>query len=126
VLASDPVLVGIRPVPRNPRRTVSSNTTVDGVTLRTGRLQVDVRPAVTADQRVSVLLSGTGAGSAQGFTLPVAAGNGVVAPATSVTTVAAPFERVPAGRYVVRIEVDGAQSVPGTTGGVFATPSVTI
>ena len=90
------------------------------MTLRSGTLTVDVRPEVTAEQHVTILLSGTGAGG-PGFTLVVPPGNGVVPSAATVGTVAAPFTRVPAGRYLVRVEVDGAESLPGMTGGVFAT-----
>jgi uncharacterized protein DUF4255 len=126
VLSSDPVMVSLRPVASNPsKQPGSTSTTVNGVTLRTGTLTVDVRPDVTAAQRVTILLSGTGEGR-PGFTLAVPPGNGVVPPATSVGTVEAPFTRVPVGRYVVRVEVDRAQSVAGMTGGVFATPGVTI
>lgn len=125
VLTSDPVMVGLRPIASNPGKQGVTSTTVDGVTLRSGTLTVDIRPEVSAEQRVTLVLSGTGAGR-PGFTLVVPPGNGVVPPAASGGTVAAPFTRVPAGRYVVRVEVDGAESLPGMTGGVFATPGVTI
>jgi hypothetical protein len=125
VVSSPQVPVVIRPSVSAPAATISHTDTIGGTPYRTGALEVTADPAVRVDQRVRVLLNGTAA-DRPGYTLDVPLGNGIVPPATTTTTVTVPFARVRAGDYVVRLEVDSAQSIPGMSGGVYATPAVTI
>jgi len=125
VFSSAAVPVVVRPDVSAPAATVTSSTTVEGVVHRTGTLRVTVSPEVGAGQRVSILLTGTAPGR-PGYTLVVPPGNGVSAPATTTATVTAPFRRVRAGTYVVQVEVDGAQSIPGLVGGRYGSPTVTL
>jgi hypothetical protein len=125
VASSAAVPVVVRPGVSAPAATVTSSATIDGVVHRTGELRATVSPEVGAAQRVSLLLTGT-APDRPGYTLVVPPGNGVTAPATTTATVVAPLRRVRAGTYVVQVEVDGAQSLPGVVGGRYASPTVTL
>ncbi len=74
---------------------------------RSGDITVDVGPAVQRGQRVTVLLNATPGPGAFSFPLLPSASS---APLTSVT---AHFSGLPAGPYVVRVDVDGATSPVG-------------
>lgn len=108
---------------------VSSTETVNGTTvaLRAGTLKLDLDPHVTRDQRVVLLLNQLNppAGQlARAYTFAAPAGNGVADPDPDTGTVRIPFKRVVAGTYLVRVQIDGAESLLEMPGGVFATPSV--
>lgn len=90
----------------------------------TGHIDVTVTPAVTARQRVSLLLNGVG-GRAVALAAP--GSNGVPPDGTETSTIRFPFTRVPAGDYVVRLSVDGAESpLTKDQNGRYALPGVTL
>jgi Pvc16 N-terminal domain len=110
---------------------VSSTETVDGtsVALRAGTLKLVLEPRVTREQRISLLLNEFNPPAGQpshAYAFPAPGGNGVVDPDPDTATVRIPFKRVVAGTYLVRVQVDGAESVLGLDAGGFATPRVAL
>lgn len=109
---------------------VASSRVVDGVTYRTGSLAVGLVPAVAPEQRVTLLLNEANPPAnraARGYTVTAPDRNGIVAPATEAANVEFPFVDVAAGDYLVRVAVNGADSVLGTDGaGRFASPQITV
>jgi len=108
---------------------VSSTETVNGTTvaLRAGTLKLVLDPHVTRDQRVVLLLNQLNPPAGQlahAYTFAAPVGNGVVDPDPDTGTVRIPFKRVVAGTYLVRVQVDGAESLLERPAGVFVTPSV--
>jgi hypothetical protein len=109
----------------------SSTEVVDGgtVQLRAGSLRLAFEPNVGKEQRVSLLLNQLNAAAGlrpRAYTFRAPAGNGVPDGSDDIGSVEIPFERVVAGTYLVRAQINGAESllVPDGTG-VFATPKVT-
>ena len=115
--------------------TVRSNTVVAPVrptitaAVANDVVTVAVAPPVGRDQRVVLLMNEKGPAANDpplAFSFVPPAGNGVPANATSTATVPVAID-VPAGTYVVRLEVDGVDSTLGVDGtGRYATPSVTV
>jgi hypothetical protein len=108
---------------------VSSTETVNGTTvaMRAGTLKLLLDPHVTRDQRVVLFLNqfDPPAGQrARAYTFGAPAGNGIPDPDPDTGTVRIPFKRVVAGVYLVRAQVDGAESALGMQAGKFATPRV--
>jgi hypothetical protein len=96
-----------------PTAATDTTETIDGVQVGTGTIQVLVQPAVTAAQKVSLLLNEVGSPptrAARSYALPAPARNGVPAGESETNTIAFPFRQVPVGRYVLRLSVDGAES----------------
>jgi hypothetical protein len=88
-------------------------------------------PRVSPEQRVRVLLNEKNVAPgvvprAYSFTAP--SGNGVVPPNTDTATVSIPFSDVKPGNYLVRAQIDGAESAldvdPVT--GLFSGPEVVV
>ena len=107
----------------------STNSTLNGVPVRNGTIQLSFITPVGAGQSVTLLLNeqnppGTRAAYACHFDAPP--GNGVLPPATATTTVVVPFLNVVPGAYLVRAQVDGAESVLSLTAGRYSSPNVTI
>ena len=109
----------------------SSTEVVNGVTvqLRAGTLRLAFDPNVGKEQRVSLFLNQLNAAPnvrPRAYTFRAPAGNGVPDGSDDIGAVEIPFERVVAGTYLVRAQVNGAESllVPDGTG-AFATPQVT-
>lgn len=103
---------------------VTESVMEDGDTLQSGTLELTLEPAVGVDQEVALLLNDLASG--RSYRLLAPEGNGIAAPATETAAVQVPFERVVAGTYVARVEVDGAESVLTADGsGVFDGPTVT-
>lgn len=125
LLLSNVVPVVLRPIVGTMSRTVTPEVVIDGVPYVDGTVTAALTPPVPATARVAIVLNAVGATSPGAAVLLVPPGNGVVPPATT-TTVTAPFTRLVRGDYVGRVQVDGAESVPGMTGGVYATPMVTL
>jgi hypothetical protein len=105
------------------------NSTLNGVAVRSGDVQLSFASPVGVAQSVTLLLNeqsppATRAAYAYRFDAPP--GNGVVSPATSTSTVLVSFLNVVPGAYLVRAQVDGAESVLALAGGKFASPDVTI
>jgi hypothetical protein len=103
---------------------------VSGTTFRKGTLQATFVPPVGRSQRVTLYLNEFNPPSnraANAYAFDVPAGNGITNPAvTETATVDIPFRFVLPGNYLVRIQVDGAESLLGMAAGQYATPQVTI
>jgi hypothetical protein len=83
---------------------------VDGVSLRSGNLTLNLVPEVEPSQRVTAVLNASdGSGRSYSFTAP--SGNGIAAPATSSGSVVLPITDVAAGSYFLRAQVDAGESV---------------
>jgi hypothetical protein len=110
----------------------TSTEMVDGVTiqLRAGRLRIAFNPRVGREQRVVVLLNELNAPPgttphAYSFRAPPA--NGVPDGDDDTATVEFPFSRVVAGTYLVRVQVNGAESaLARDAGGLFFEPRVVL
>lgn len=104
----------------------SAQVVEDGVTLRSGALTLTLVPPVGRGQRVLTLLNATD-GSGIGHVLRAPDGNGMALGVTSAATVALPVLRVPAGTYLLRVQVDAAESpLTLAADGTFAGPTVVI
>lgn len=103
---------------------------VDGVTYRTGTLDLTTTPAIGARQTVTLSLNELGSppGSvARQYTFNAPRDNGVVAPAQTTTAISIAYTDVAAGDYLLRLRVDGVDSPLSADGnGVFNGPQVTI
>jgi hypothetical protein len=95
-----------------------------------GHLDVTVTPAVTARQRVSLLLNEVAAPAGRpprAVALAAPGDNGVPPDDTETSTIRFPFTHVPAGDYVVRLSVDGAESpLAKDQSGRYALPGVSL
>ncbi|MGW3206855.1 DUF4255 domain-containing protein [Streptomyces sp. NPDC001135] len=92
---------------------ISATESVNGRPVASGTVDVSVQPPVTAIQRVSLLVNEIGPPTgrpAYRTALDAPPDNGVQAGSTDSTAISFPFQRVPRGRYVVRLSVDGAES----------------
>ena len=100
------------------------------VPFRAGRLRIRFEPRVARGQRVAVLLNETGAAAGaetHAYVFPAPAGNGLDANVVDTRTMDVPFSRVVAGTYLVRVRVDGAESVLDQDGdGRYAWPRVVL
>ena len=98
----------------------------DGVTLRDGTLTLTLVPQVGRGQRLALLLNATdGSGLGHAFRAPD--GNGMAPDVASAATVAVPIQRVAAGTYLLRVQVDAAESPLGLAAdGTFDSPLVVI
>jgi hypothetical protein len=126
----------LRPAIRN---VIVSNVRVSGAGLRSADLTVTVEPAIGDSQRVVLLLNQflpqtsppqpiTGDVAAYSFTIPSrVALSPPAAPPGESNTVSVPVSGVRAGTYLIRIQVDGAESPLGAdAGGSYNSPTVTI
>lgn len=77
----------------------------EGPAPRSGQITVQLAPPVGPTQRVALMLHALSADRASGFRIPVAAR------ANASDRVAGILPSVPAGEYLVRVEVDGVESV---------------
>ena len=106
---------------------VDSN--VNGIDLRAGNIKIDFAPAVGRAQKVVVVLNEFNAPAsrpARGYSFNAPPENGIVAGSqTSTTTVSVPFTKVVAGFYLVRVRVDGAESLlQSDASGLYAQPQI--
>jgi hypothetical protein len=83
----------------------TSNVQAVGTNLLSGDLDVKVKPAVTKDQRVVILLNGEGQTPAA-YSFQLAARTSE----TPIEDLRIPFTKLKTGAYLVRIRVDGAES----------------
>jgi hypothetical protein len=111
---------------------VSSTETIDGnvVQLRAGALRIAFDPRVGRDQRVTLLLNEINVppGSAtHAYTFNAPANNGLAIGIPDAGDIQIPFSRVVAGTYLVRVQVDGAESVlRQDASGLFVEPRVVL
>lgn len=97
-----------------------STETVNSVTVHSADVTVDVRPDVGKDQRVLLLLNELTATDPDAYSFPAT-------PLTADSgTVVFPVRRVRPGTYLVRIQVDGAESRLELVGNTFANPVLTL
>ena len=98
--------------------------------MRAGTLRLAFDPRVGRDQRVMLLLNefNTAPGSPpHAYTFAAPAGNGLPDGIPDTAMVDVVFAHVVAGTYLVRAQVDGAESVLAQDGsGLFATPRVAL
>ncbi|SFF76371.1 Protein of unknown function [Novosphingobium sp. CF614] len=108
----------------------SATRTVDGVDYADGTLTIDAARAIGRDQRVEVLLNERGAPASRpprGYVIAAPAANGFAAGVDEALQVAVPYAAVARGDYLVRLRVDGADSLLTVGGdGRYAAPLVTI
>ncbi len=98
----------------------------DGVTYRDGVLTLTLLPQVARTQLVSVLLNANdGSGHSHSFRVPD--GNGLPPDSAETATIDLPLTHVAAGDYLLRVQVDAAESALDQAGdGTFTGPLVTI
>lgn len=102
---------------------------VDGVNVKSGNIKIDFNPKVEKTQRVVLLLNELSPppnGPARSYSFKAAPGNGVVDPNTETASVTIAFKNVIPGDYLVRVQVDGAESSLDIVAGKYAKPTVTI
>lgn len=101
-----------------------ANTSGAGANPRSGNLTIGVIPAITASQRVLVLLNELTNTNAHAYSFPMPTAAPTAPPTSSISV---PVNGVATGTYLVRIQVDGAES-PLTTNpaGAFTQPAILI
>lgn len=99
---------------------------IDGTTYADATLTLVLDPKVTKQQRVAVLLNGTGTNTlAYSFAAPT--GNGIADTDIDTDTVLIDVADVIPGTYLIRVTVDGAESALLMTGGTtYDYPTVTL
>ena len=108
----------------------SSSENIDGqvVQLRAGSLRVKFDPRVGRTQKVTMMLNEIGVAPGartHAYTFAAPTSNGLAADVDDTDTIEIPFGRVVAGTYLVRVQVDGAESVLAQDGsGLFNKPRV--
>jgi Pvc16 N-terminal domain len=143
-----PLLIGTPPVPH---RGIESNiaafvlrptitvdiaavacTTSNNVTRCSAQITVNFTPSVGKNQRVLLLLNEfQPTGKARAYNFPAPSQNGITDPLVDATnTITFPIERVVASTYLVRVQVDGAESLlvvnPDPNNPGYSEPQVTI
>jgi hypothetical protein len=100
------------------------------VTYRTGSVKLGFTPNIGRSQTLEVLLSEYNPPSnrpALACSFPGPTNNGIGDPATPDTaTVVVPFQKILPGTYLVRVQVDGAESALTMDSGIFANPRIAI
>jgi hypothetical protein len=107
---------------------------VESVTLPAphAAMTMTVEPRIGKEQRVVLLLNEWTATPptdrpTRAYSFPAPAGNGITAAgATETASVTIPIRGVAPGAYLVRIQVDGAESPLASTGGRYDGPKVTV
>jgi hypothetical protein len=118
--------------PSNVLGLTSSTEVIDGTTaqLRAGKLRIATDPRIGREQRVELLLnelSVAPGAKPHAYSFAAPAGNDVPDGADDTPSVEIPFRRVVAGTYLVRVQVNGAESPIATDGtGQLATPRVVL
>jgi hypothetical protein len=104
--------------------------TIDGVAYADGALTIGIARAVGRDQRVDVLLNEHGAPATRGprgYVIASPAANGLGPGVAEAAQIVVPFRMIARGDYLVRLRIDGAESLLGVdASGRFATPKVTL
>lgn len=107
----------------------ATSSVFNGITVHSGDIQLTFAIPVGQDQKITLLLNeqtppNTRAAYAYRFDAPP--GNGVIPPATDTANVVVSYQNVVPGAYLVRAQVDGAESVLTLTAGKFSDPNITI
>jgi Pvc16 N-terminal domain len=121
-----PAVAGVTPTLQNGVPVV-----VDGVTLQSAAVTVSFAPRVGRRQRVLLLLNELEPPStraSRSYSFPAPADNGIVPPTQEDTaTIVFPIAFVAPGGYLVRAQVDGAESPLGVdAAGKYVSPAITI
>jgi hypothetical protein len=109
---------------------VNSTETINGsvVQLRAGRMRVGCDPRIGREQRVTLILNEINVAPGavtHAYTFAAPASNGLAPGVLDTAAVEIPFTRVVAGTYVVRVQIDGAESVLAQdASGAFVSPRV--
>jgi hypothetical protein len=105
---------------------VTSNV-VNGVTYQSGALSLSFDPVVGINQQVVLLLNEkTNTAPSRAYSFKAPPFNGITSSATETGLIEIPFENVATGDYLVRVQVDGAESPLDMVNGVYDGPTVTI
>jgi hypothetical protein len=104
---------------------------VDGVTLQSANVTVNFAPRVGRSQRVVLLLNEANPPAtrpARSYSFSAPRDNGIVAPNQPDTgTIVFPISFVAPGSYLLRVQVDGAESAMGVDGsGKYVSPLITL
>ena len=108
----------------------STTETIDGkvVQLRAGSLRVKFDPRVGRNQKVTLMLNEINVAPGavtHAYTFGAPSSNGLAVGVDETDAIDIPFTRVVAGTYLVRVQVDGAESVLAQDGaGLFSEPRV--
>ena len=104
---------------------IDSTDVAGGQPISTGTVTLALSPPVGRDQQVSVLLNTAGGGPM--YRLQAPPNNGAAANAAEVAQIAFPFRRLIRGPYLIRVSVDGAESVLTVDGnGVYDGPQAVL
>jgi len=125
MVASNPVVMVLRP---EFTATVNStgSTLVEGVTYHSGTIDLVTAPPVRRAQQVRVALNGT-ADPWRSYVFRAPDGNGFGDGVTQGNGISVPFANVAAGDYLIRVQVDAAQSALTVDGsGTYNGPMVTV
>jgi hypothetical protein len=94
--------------------------TINGQTVHSADVTVKVKPQVGKEQRVLVLLNELTATDPDAYSFPVT-------PLTADTaTLVFPVRRARPGTYLVRVQIDGAESRLELVGGTYGKPVLTL
>jgi hypothetical protein len=107
-----------------------SSQVVDGVTVFAATVTIHFVPRVGRDQRVILLLNEFNAPNHRpphAYSFPAPAKNGIANdPVLDTETIAFAVTGLIGGEYLVRTQVDGAQSLLGPAAGPYNTPKITV
>jgi hypothetical protein len=123
---ASPAVGGVTPTLKNGAPVI-----VDGVTLQSANVTVNFAPRVGRRQRVTLLLNELNPPNtrpARSYSFAAPQENGIVAPNQPDTaTIVFAVGFVAPGAYLLRVQVDGAESPLGVNGtGKYVSPSITI
>ncbi|WP_251096586.1 DUF4255 domain-containing protein [Streptomyces sp. Caat 7-52] len=105
---------------------VTLRPTVTRVSTDGGHISIGLQPPLTAGQRATVFMTRIAASTVSGpdalsFVLPPLPAGSPPQPSVDV-----PRDQAPAGEWLVRVQVDGAESLPQPVGEVYGAPSITL
>ncbi len=104
---------------------ISETDSVDGTPIASGDITLTINPPVGRRQTASVLLNA--AGTSASYRLIAPPDNGAGTGVETVTEIVFPFRRLVRGDYLLRVSVDGAESLLTVDGdGVHNGPEVTL
>jgi hypothetical protein len=115
--------ITVRPVMEPLAADAVKDVVVDGPTgLRSGRVTVKLKPPVGARQQVTLMLNAAPGEPVRSFVFPAERRT------ADAAEMKLPFSRTPAGTYLIRVSVDGAETslVADPATGRYAGPVVTV
>jgi len=125
VEVSNTLPLTLRPAITASNVAIGSTDTVDGQPVSSGTVTLTIDPPVGRAQKATVLLNTAGGGPMHRLEAP--ANNGAAANVDEVAQIAFAFRRLRRGPYLIRVSVDGAESLLTVDGGgVYDGPEVTL